>query len=392
MRALRNVGRLFTAGEAVRVGVDVLIDGDHVAAVVAAGEGRAEDEFDCGGGLLTSGLIDAHTHPVYWRPRLEEVSRRAKGASYQQLAGEGGGIHATVRETRAAPLQLLEQVARSRFASWIKQGTTTVEAKTGYWLEEPGEIAGVRLLAGLADDPALPRLVVTFLAAHEVPPEYSGDREGYVEAVCSWCPAAKSAGAQFCDVFCDQGAFSVEESARILLAAKSAGLGLRLHADELALTGGAHLGARLKAASADHLLQVGDEEIRALAAAGTAATLCPVTALTMGRLPPARRLLEQGVTLALGTDHNPGTSGTTSMSLIVYLAVTEFKLDVEQALAAATLGGARSLLLTDRGAVSQGQLADLVLWDADHEGAFAWEPGLRPRFVWRAGHLVTSDA
>lgn len=390
MKALRNVGRLFSPGQAVRAGVDVLIEGDQVAAVVSRGESRADEEFDCEGGLLTPGLIDAHTHPVYLRARLEEVSRRAGGASYSQIAGEGGGIQATVRETRAASANQLEQSTRSRLSSWIEQGTTTVEAKTGYWLEEQGELSAVRLLAGLSGDATLPRLVVTFLGAHELPPEGMGDRAAYVEAVCRWCPAAQSAGAEFCDVFCDRGAFSVEESERILLAAREAGLGLRLHADELALTGGARLAARLRAASADHLLQIGEEEMRALAAAGTVATLCPVTALTMGQLPPARRLLEQGVTLALGTDHNPGTSGTTSMSLIVYLAVMEFKLDVEQALSAATSGGARSLLLADRGAVSRGQLADLVLWDADHEGAFAWEPGLRARRVWRGGQLEAS--
>ncbi len=392
MTALRNVGRLFSPGEPVRADVDVLIAEGRVAAVVPAGTGYpSDDDFDCRGGLLTPGLIDAHSHPLYLRPRLEEVARRAAGSTYSQIAREGGGINATVHATRQAPLEAIEESARSRFSRWLAQGTTTLEAKTGYWLERAGELQGLALLSRLGLDPDLPHLVPTYLAAHEVPLESRADRRGYVQAVQDWCPAAADSGAVFCDVFCDQGAFTVEESQAILVAGRAAGLKLRLHADEIGLTGGSRLAARLGAISADHLLRIGAAEIESLAAAGTVATLCPVTALDMGQLPPARELLEAGVTVALGTDHNPGTSGTTRMSLIVYLAVVELKMTVAEALTAATAGGARSLALTDRGSVSAGQLADLVLWDADHEGAFAWEPGLRAKAVWRAGRLVASS-
>ena len=389
MRALRNVGRLLSLSEPVRERVDVLIRGDRVDSVVPAGTGsRYEEEFDCEGGLLTPGLIDAHTHPLYLRPRLGEISQRAAGASYSEVAGAGGGINATVRETRLASWAELEATVRSRFVDWLSQGTTTVEAKTGYWLDRDGELGGVALLRRLADEPDLPRLVPTYLAAHEVPDEYRADREGYVRAVQEWCPQAATAGADFADVFCDQGAFTVSESEAILLAARAAGLKLRLHADELGLTGGAQLAARLEAVSADHLLQIGAAEIEALAAAGTVATLCPVTAMSMGRLPPARQLLDRGVRIALGTDHNPGTSGATRMSLIVYLAITELHLSVAEAVEAATHGGAASLALVDRGSVRPGQLADLTLWKTDHEGAFAWDPGLEARAVWKAGRLV----
>ena len=392
MKALRNVGRLVSPGSEVRERVDVLLDGEVVAAVVPAGlGGDLEAEFDCEGGLLTPGLIDAHTHPLYGRPRLGEVALRAAGTSYAEIAQAGGGINATVRDTRATPFAELESGARARLRRWLRQGTTTVEAKTGYWLEEKGELEAVALLKRLSEDPSLPRLTVTYLAAHEVPPEHRGDRAGYVAAVAEWCPAARAAGASFCDVFCDEGAFTVAESERILIAAAAAGLRLRLHADELELTGGGLLAARLGAVSADHLLRIGDLEIQALAESGTVATLCPVTALNMGKLPPARRLLEAGVTLALGSDHNPGTSGTTSMSLVLYLAVTEFGLSVSEALTAATAGGARSLGLGDRGQVEPGMLADLVLWDTDHEGAFAWEPGLRVKHVWRGGAGLTAE-
>ena len=389
MRALRNVGRLLSLSEPVRERVDVLIRGDRVDSVVPAGTGsRYEEEFDCEGGLLTPGLIDAHTHPLYLRPRLGEISQRAAGASYSEVAGAGGGINATVRETRLASWAELEATVRSRFVDWLSQGTTTVEAKTGYWLDRDGELGGVALLRRLADEPDLPRLVPTYLAAHEIPDEYRTDREGYVRAVQEWCPQAATAGADFADVFCDQGAFTVSESEAILLAARAAGLKLRLHADELGLTGGAQLAARLEAVSADHLLQIGAAEIEALAAAGTVATLCPVTAMSMGRLPPARQLLDRGVRIALGTDHNPGTSGATRMSLIVYLAITELHLSVAEAVEAATHGGAASLALVDRGSVRPGQLADLTLWKTDHEGAFAWDPGLEARAVWKAGRLV----
>jgi imidazolonepropionase len=393
MRALRNVGRLVSPCEPVRQRVDVLIDGDRIDSVVPAGtSSHWEEEFDCEGRLLTPGLIDAHTHPLYLRPRLEEIDRRAAGSSYSDIAKAGGGINATVKETRMAPWDQLEAAARSRFSRWLEQGTTTVEAKTGYWLDRDGELGGLALLRQLAADESLPHLVPTYLAAHEIPPEYRSDRKGYVRAIQDWCPAAARAGAIFGDVFCDQGAFTAQESEAILRAERAAGLKLRLHADEIALTGGSRLAASLKAVSADHLLQIGEAEVKELAAAGTVATLCPVTALNMGRLPPARRLLDQGATVALGTDHNPGTSGTTQMSLIVYLAITELHLTVAEALAAATSGGARSLALVDRGAVLPGQLADLALWEADHEGAFAWEPGLRAAAVWRAGRLVTGGA
>ncbi len=390
MRALRNVGRLISPGSEPRERVDVLLDEEVVAAVVPAGRGGAVDEeFDCQGGLLTPGLIDAHTHPVYARPRLEEIALRSTGISYSEIAAAGGGINATVRATRATPLADLEADAGARLRRWLEQGTTTVEAKTGYWLAREGELGAVGLLARLAEDLSLPRLVVTYLAAHEVPPEHRGERADYVAAVAKWCPAARAAGASFCDVFCDEGAFTVAESERILRAGAAAGMRLRLHADELKLTGGALLAARLGAVSADHLLQIGEREIQALKESGTVATLCPVTALNMGRMPPARGLLQAGVRLALGSDHNPGTSGTTSMSLVVYLAVTEFGLSVEEALTAATTGGAHSLGIGNRGTVEPGRLADLVLWEADHEGAFAWEPGLRASRVWRGGSLLT---
>jgi imidazolonepropionase len=184
-------------------------------------------------------------------------------------------------------------------------------------------------------------------------------------------------------VFCDAGYFTIAQSRRLLGAAASAGLLPRIHADELARTGGAMLAAELGCSSADHLLLVDELDARALAASGVVATLAPVTALAMGKTPPVATLLNAGVSIALGSDHNPGTCGTTSMSLVVALAVSELGLSVGQALEAATAGGAASLRLSDRGRIDVGRRADLVAWDADHEGAFAWSYGLQPRQVWK---------
>jgi imidazolonepropionase len=203
--------------------------------------------------------------------------------------------------------------------------------------------------------------------------------------VAGWCQEAHQAGARFCDVFCDRGYFSVDQSRHILKAALEAKLIPRIHADELARTGGSRLAAELHAVSADHLLCANRGDAVALARAGVVATLAPGTALSIGKLPPVKELAAAGAAIALGTDHNPGTSGITSMSLVVALAVGVFKLSAEQALIAATVGGALSISRSDLGAVAPTMLADLVLWDAEHEGAFAWAYGLKPRRVWRGG-------
>lgn len=385
---LKGVGRLFTAGVPVREQVDVLVDDGSITAIGPTGSlafAADTEVYHCQGALLTSGLIDAHTHPLYARPRLAEIAERAAGVTYAEIAGRGGGIAATVRDTRLAPWDALERGLRARLELWLRSGTTTVEAKTGYWLDRSGEMQALDLLAEVSTDSRLPTLVATLLGAHAVPSEYQGRRQEFVDEVAGWSAEAERRGARFGDVFCDQGAFTVSEAAHVLQSARAAGLQLRVHADELALTGGAQLAVDLGAASADHLLRIGPGEIAALAGSSTVATLCPVTALAMGKAPPARELLAAGVRVALGSDHNPGTSGATSMSLIVWLAVTELGLSVEQALTAATLGGALSVRMPDRGQVAVGMVADLVLWDTDHEGGFAWDPDLRPLQVWRSG-------
>jgi imidazolonepropionase len=400
-RLLRRVGRLFTATEqGILTDAAVAVDGGRVAWVGPDAESQAWlrataggpdgwEVEDCEGALVTPGLVDAHAHPVYAGSRLAEIAARSAGATYLDIAAAGGGIASTVNATRAAGGVELREGLEARLRSWVAGGTTTVEAKSGYHLDLAGEIGAIELLGGYSEGGnGFPRVDVTFLGAHAVPPEKADDQAGYVHEVVSWCKAAADAGARHCDVFCDEGYFTVDESRRILLAGRDAGLLPRLHADELARTGGAELAAEVGATSADHLLRIAEVDAKALAAAGVVATLAPTTALSMGHLPPVWALLEAGTTIAIGTDHNPGTCGTTSMSLAVGLAVTGLGLSVGQALTAATAGGAASLRRDDRGRVGPGLLADLVCWDTDHEGAFAWSFGLRPRRVWLGGEPV----
>ena len=398
MRRLHNIGRLFTGTDAGVIEKAAIIcdDDEHIAWCGREGDeprdllGYVAHDDDCGGGLVTAGLIDAHTHPVYAGNRMAEVAMRTAGASYEEIAKAGGGIVATVKATRESSPAALAQETATRLRRWLEGGATTVEAKTGYHLEREGELEATRLLKGLSERVDLPRIEVTFLAAHAKPPDRGAKLESYAKQVTGWCGDAHLAGARFCDVFCDRGYFSVSESRRILKAALEAQLIPRIHADELAHTGGSRLAAELHAASADHLLCANRADAVALARAGVVATLAPGTALSIGKLPPVKEFVAAGTVIALGTDHNPGTSGITSMSLVVAMAVAVFKLSVERALIAATVGGAMSISRPDRGAVARSMLADLVLWDADHEGAFAWAYGLRPLRVWRGGAQVLS--
>jgi len=286
---LRNIGRLFT-GTAAGVVQDsaVICDGDDIAWCGKHGEEPRElmesvtDEHDCGGGLVTAGLIDAHTHPVYAGNRMAEVAMRSAGASYEAVAKAGGGIRATVTATRAEPFSALEDATAHRLWSWLEGGATTVEAKTGYHLHREGELETVRLLARLARRTDLPRIEVTFLAAHALPPDRWARFGAYARQVAEWCDDAYGAGARFCDVFCDRGYFSVPQSRTILKAGLKAKLIPRIHADELDRTGGARLAAELHAVSADHLLRANRGDAIALARAGVVATLAPGTSLSIG--------------------------------------------------------------------------------------------------------------
>jgi imidazolonepropionase len=354
----------------------------------------AASTWDAGGRAVIPGLVDAHTHPVWLGDRGAEIGQRLAGVPYATIAASGGGINATVRATRAGSEADLREAVARRLKTMLSHGTTTAEAKSGYHLTVEGELQALRLLGSL-DAPDLPRIVPTLLAAHEVPPEFRDDRAGWVRVVAEEIvPAAAREGlARFGDVFCEQGVFTVAESRRILEAARRAGLGLRVHADELALTGGARLAAELGAASADHLLFIEAEEIAALAAAGTVAVILPGTAWWMrSRRAPARALIEAGVPVAVASDSNPGTCFTESLASVAAHACLDSGLSVEETLTGMTLNAAASLGLSHEiGSLEVGKSADLVVLDApdDRHLIYHWGVNLAAAVVVR-GRLAWS--
>jgi imidazolonepropionase len=313
------------------------------------------------------GFVDCHTHPIFAGDRVEEYDLRTRGKTYQEISAAGGGIAASAGQLRSATVnQLLEKTER-RFRHFLAHGTTTIEAKSGYGLTLEDEIKSLHVLAALKDRNRL-EIVPTFMGAHAVPPEHANSRAEYIRKIIKeMIPRVAQEGlAQFCDVFCETGYFSVQEARSILLAAKEAGLGIRIHADELEHSGGARLAAELGALSADHLQWIDDSDIQALKKAGTVATLLPGTAFNLGmmRYAPARKLIAAGVPVALATDFNPGTCFTMNMQLILAFACTQMRMTPAEAITAATINSAYSLGLSDRlGTLEEGKQADIVLMD-----------------------------
>lgn len=352
----RAQGRLLILREAY-----VLVREGRIAAVGTGSPPRFEGPvLHCEGRCVTPGLVDPHTHAVFAGNRVQEFLARARGERYT-----GGGILTTVRATRAASEEELVRLAAPRLGRMLAQGVTTVEVKSGYGLTLADELKMLRAVRRLAE--ALPlTLVPTFMGAHAFPPEVP--REEYVRLLVEeMLPAVAAEGlARFCDVFCDRGFYTVEEARRILEAARRLGLGLKVHADELAPVGAAELAAELRATSAEHLLHVSPEGIRALAEAGTVAVLLPGTAFLLEEpYPPARPLIEAGVPVALGTDFNPGSCPLASLPFAMSLAILKLKMSPEEVLTAATLNAAAALgLAQEVGSLEAGKKADLVVWDA----------------------------
>jgi imidazolonepropionase len=318
---------------------------------------------------IVPGFVDAHTHAIFAGDRRDELRRRLAGATYAQIAAAGGGIVSTVRATRAASESALASSTRARLDEMLACGTTTAEVKSGYGLDTESELKLLRVLQTLRDAHPID-IVATFLGAHEIPLEYRQDREGYVRLVVDeMIPAVAAEGlAEWCDVFCETGVFTVDESRRILLAGLASGLKARIHADELGPSGGSLVAADVGARSADHLIFVPPEGMARMAAAGVVATLLPAAAfyLKLGRFAPARALIDAGVPVALATDVNPGGGFSPSMPFAMTLACFAMGLTFEEALAAATINAAHSLDRADTiGSLEPGKLMDAVLVAGD---------------------------
>ena len=381
----------------VRHGVAVGVRGDVIAAVgpLSALEREFADaeRVDCGGGLLMPGWVDSHTHALFGRPRFDEQELRAAGLDYMEIARRGGGIHASVRDLRGRGEDELYALAAPRLRRLASYGTTTVEVKSGYGLSVDDELKSLRVIARLARELPL-RLVPTWLGAHEIPLEHRGSpggRSAYLRMlVDEMLPrVADERLAQFADVFCEPGVFTVEESRQVLTASRAAGLALKLHADELSGAGGAELAAELAAVSADHLAAVSDAGVAALAASRTVATLLPGTMLFLGKTKqaPARALLDAGAAVALASDFNPGTSPTVNFPLMLTLAVSQLRMSAAEAVLAGTVNGAAALDLAARvGQIAPGFSADLALYDAEDVRELPyWYGDRRCRASWTRG-------
>ena len=365
-------GRALADPGIIRDGTVLVRDGRIVAAgprrrVEGLAEARRAKKLDLGGRVVLPGFVDSHTHLVFPASRADDYEKHIAGKTYEQIARTGGGILSTVRKLRAAKPEALKRTALAALRAFAAHGTTTIEAKSGYGLDAASELKTLRLLHELHQEQPLD-ILSTFLGAHVVPPEYRSRADAYVELLAlRLIPGVALAGlAEFCDVFCDRGAFSVAQARRILTAGRACGLVPRLHAEQLAHMGATRLAVELNAASADHLEKINRSDIRALAASSVVATLLPGCSFHLGlsRYAPARELIAAGAVVALATDFNPGTSPTLNMQMVLSLACTHMRMTPAEALAAATINPAYSLRRHERiGSIEVGKYADLAVFD-----------------------------
>ena len=366
---LDNIGCLYTAnkdGVQSYENTNIFIDNGLIS---SKEENKDYLTIDCKGKMVTSGFVDPHTHPVFYNKRDSEYEMRLAGSSYEEIAKNGGGIVSSVKGVRKASEDELVKRLDRRLDRFIENGTTTIEAKSGYGLNIESELKSLSVIDKLNRTHAID-MVPTFMGAHAFPNEFKNDHQGYVELICKeMIPAVSEQGiAKFNDVFCEKDYFSINESRQILECGIKYGLKPRMHADEFVDSGAAELAGEIGAFSADHLMAVSEEGIKALADNNVIATLLPGTTFFLGKsnYAPARKLIDAGITIALATDYNPGSSHIQSMPFIISLACLYLGLTVEEAFAAATYNAAQTLgLHNEIGSVELGKKADLIIWDLD---------------------------
>jgi len=369
-KALSELGIVKNGAVLIRDGVIVGVGSR--AEVQALPEARGAETIDVGGRVVLPGFVDSHTHLIHAASRAEEYELKIAGASYEEIASKGGGILNSVKKLRAATSEALKARALGALREFAAHGTTTLEAKSGYGLDVASELKILRLQKELQSEQAL-EIVSTFLGAHVVPAEFrkkARGSEAYIELLTEkLIPEVAEEGlAEFCDVFCDRGAFSLKESKRVLEAGKKSGLAPRIHAEQLSRTGATQLAVELGAASCDHLEQVNKADVRALAKSNTVATLLPGCDFHLGlkKYAPARELIDAGAAVALATDYNPGTSPTVSMPMILSLACTQLRMSPGEAIAAATINAACSLRRAERiGSIEAGKEADIAVFEVE---------------------------
>jgi imidazolonepropionase len=373
----------------------VLIETGRIAWVGPRAEAPAGPAVDCGGRLLTPGLVDCHTHLVYGGNRANEFELRLTGVPYAEIAKAGGGIAATVRATRRETEAALASSALIRLDTLLGEGVTTIEIKSGYGLDVETELKMLRVARRLGRERPV-EVRTTFLGAHTIPPDYADRRADYVRLVCDAAmPAAATDGlADAVDAFCEGIAFTVAETEQVFAAARRLGLPVKLHAEQLSNLGGAKLAARFGALSVDHIEYLDADGVDAIAAAGTVAVLLPGAFyyLREKQLPPVAMLRSKNVPIAIATDLNPGSSPVQSLLATMNMACVLFGLTPEEALLGVTANAARALGLSDRGRIAAGLRADLALWDAERPGDLAYPLGFNPlRAVIRGGAVVRGD-